>query len=188
MQPYDALIKGWKVIPGWHNSSPTCLMASLWYLLPVHSDLICSSRHWWLIWMWVWMIRWLRVWPPWGWKHSFVEILKYFPFHRFKKGSCQFLVKECAQLSILVNHLEDRACPLNMWLGKLTTLDMTLLGGLGCKTKINYSRKLLNPLCSSRWLVTACVSILGCIHITHLSDGIPLVTWDLLVIYGILVA
>ena len=37
-------------------------------------------------------------------------IMKYFlwsfsPFRRFKKGSCQFLAKECAQ--IFVNHLED---------------------------------------------------------------------------------
>ena len=37
-------------------------------------------------------------------------IMKYYirsfsPFHRFKKGSCQFLVKEGAQ--ILVNRLED---------------------------------------------------------------------------------
>ena len=30
--------------------------------------------------------------------------------------------------TILVNHLEDQACPVNVWLGKLTTLDMTPLG------------------------------------------------------------
>ena len=30
--------------------------------------------------------------------------------------------------TILVNRLEDQACPVNVWLGKLTTLDMTPLG------------------------------------------------------------
>ena len=30
--------------------------------------------------------------------------------------------------TILVNRLEDKACPVNVWLGKLTTLDMTPLG------------------------------------------------------------
>ena len=36
--------------------------------------------------------------------------------------------------TILVNRLEDQACPVNMWLGKLTVLDMIPLGWLGCKT------------------------------------------------------
>ena len=27
--------------------------------------------------------------------------------------------------TILVNHLEDKACPVKVWLGKLTVLDMT---------------------------------------------------------------
>ena len=30
--------------------------------------------------------------------------------------------------TILVNRLEDSACPVNVWLGKLTALDMTPLG------------------------------------------------------------
>ena len=30
--------------------------------------------------------------------------------------------------TILVNRLEDKACPVNVWLGKLTVLDMTPLG------------------------------------------------------------
>ena len=34
--------------------------------------------------------------------------------------------------TILANHLED--CPVKVWLGKLTTLNMTPLGWLGCKT------------------------------------------------------
>ena len=35
---------------------------------------------------------------------------------------------------ILVNHLEDQVCPVNVWLGKLTALNMTPLGWLGRKT------------------------------------------------------
>ena len=34
--------------------------------------------------------------------------------------------------TILANHLED--CPVKVWLGKLTTLNMTPLGWLGYKT------------------------------------------------------
>ena len=30
--------------------------------------------------------------------------------------------------TILVNRIEDKACPVNVWLGKLTALDMTPLG------------------------------------------------------------
>ena len=33
--------------------------------------------------------------------------------------------------TILVNRLEDEACPVNVWLGKLTALDMNPLGWLG---------------------------------------------------------
>ena len=36
--------------------------------------------------------------------------------------------------TILVNHLKDYACPVNVWLGKLTALNMTPLGWLGHKT------------------------------------------------------
>ena len=36
--------------------------------------------------------------------------------------------------AILVNRLEDLACPVNVWLGKLTALDMTPLGWLGRKS------------------------------------------------------
>ena len=35
---------------------------------------------------------------------------------------------------VLVNCLEDYACPGKVWLGKLTMLDMTLMGWLGRKT------------------------------------------------------
>ena len=65
-------------------------------------------------------------------------IMKYFLwsfslFRWFKKGICQFLAKECAQ--ILVNHLEDLRDSLEkVWLGKLTVLNITLMGWLGHKT------------------------------------------------------
>ena len=44
----------------------------------------------------------------------------------FKKGICQFLEKESAQ--VLINCLDDSACPGKVWLGKLTILDMSLVG------------------------------------------------------------
>ena len=44
--------------------------------------------------------------------------------------------------TILVNHLEDWACPVNLWLGKLTALDMIPLGWLGRKTSnLHYQPK-----------------------------------------------
>ena len=48
--------------------------------------------------------------------------------------------------TILVNHLEDYACPVNVWLGKLTKLDMTPLGWLGCKTSTQTNISKLTPL------------------------------------------
>ena len=56
-------------------------------------------------------------------------IMKYFlrpfsPFRWFKKGSWQFLAKECAQYCLT-------ACPVNVWIGKLT---WPHLGWLGRKT------------------------------------------------------
>ena len=59
-------------------------------------------------------------------------IMKYFlwsfsPFCQFKKGSCQFLVKESAR------SLLTKACPVKVWLGKLTALNTTPLGCLVVK-------------------------------------------------------
>ena len=54
------------------------------------------------------------------------------PFCWFKKGSFQFLAKECAQF--LVNRLKDYACPVTVWLDKVTTLDMAPIGWLGRET------------------------------------------------------
>ena len=44
--------------------------------------------------------------------------------------------------TILVNRLEDYACPVNVWLSKLTALDMTPLGWLGCKTSTQTNKRL----------------------------------------------
>ena len=46
----------------------------------------------------------------------------------------QLSVSDKRMCTILVNRLEDWACPLNVWLDKLTALDMSLLGWLGRKT------------------------------------------------------
>ena len=44
----------------------------------------------------------------------------------FQEG--QLSVSGERMCTILVNRLEDYACPVNVWLGKLTGLDMTPLG------------------------------------------------------------
>ena len=43
--------------------------------------------------------------------------------------------------TILVNRLQDYACPVNVWLGKLTALDMTPLGWLSRKTSTQKKKK-----------------------------------------------
>ena len=93
--------------------------------------------------------------PRWDGKIlSWRLIMKYFlrsfsPFRWFKKGSCQLLAKEC---TILVNRLENQACPVKVWLGKLTALDMTPLGLLGHKdlstNKTNSVYIAFHSLCS----------------------------------------
>ena len=67
-----------------------------------------------------------------GRQHSFVEI----DHEIFSTVILSLLLIQEGQLSvfgermctILVNRLEDYACPVNVWLGKLTALDMTPLG------------------------------------------------------------
>ena len=71
-------------------------------------------------------------------------IMKYFlqsfsPLHWFKKGRNQFLVKECAQYWLT-------ACPVNVWLGKLTALDMTPWGWLGRKTLTQTNKSICHLL------------------------------------------
>ena len=59
---------------------------------------------------------------------SWTLIMKYFiRMNAHNTGSCEIMC------TILVNHI-DQACPVNVWLGKLTALDMTSLGWLGRKT------------------------------------------------------
>ena len=75
--------------------------------------------------------------PRRGWQHSFVEI----DHEIFSKVILSLPLIQEGQLSVsgermctvLVNRLEDKACPVNVWLGKLTAL-MTPLGWLGRKT------------------------------------------------------
>ena len=70
--------------------------------------------------------------PRRGRQHSFVEI----DHEIFSMVILSLLLIQEGQLSvsgermctILVNSLEDSACPVNVWLGKLTALDMTPLG------------------------------------------------------------
>ena len=67
-------------------------------------------------------------------------IMKYFLwsfslFRWFKKGSCQFLSKECAQ--VLVKDWEKSVVT-----GKLTALNMTPMGWLGCKTSTQNKQNL----------------------------------------------
>ena len=70
--------------------------------------------------------------PRRGRQHSFVEIdheifstiILSLPL--IQEG--QLSVSGERMCTILVNRLEDKACPVNVWLGKLTALDMTPLG------------------------------------------------------------
>ena len=53
--------------------------------------------------------------------------------------------------TILVNRLEDQACPVNVWLGKLTALDMTPLGWLGRKTSTQTNTDLIYLWYDTYW-------------------------------------
>ena len=70
--------------------------------------------------------------PCQGRQHSFVEIdheifsTVIFSIPLIQEG--QLSVSGERMCTILVNRLEDKACPVNAWLGKLTVLDMTPLG------------------------------------------------------------
>ena len=81
--------------------------------------------------------------PNQGLQHSFVEIDR----EIFSTVILSLPLIQEGQLSVsgerLVNRLEDKACPVNVWLGKLTALDMTPLGWLGRKTSTQTKPKLL---------------------------------------------
>ena len=70
--------------------------------------------------------------PRRGRQHSFVEIdheifsMVILSLPLIQEG--QLSVSGERMCTILVNRLEDYACPVNVWLGKLTVLDMTPLG------------------------------------------------------------
>ena len=86
--------------------------------------------------------------PRRGRQHSFVEIdheifsMVILSLPLIQEG--QLSVSGERMCTILVNHLEDYACPVNVWLGKLTALDMTPLGWLGRKTSTQTNKK-INP-------------------------------------------
>ena len=67
-----------------------------------------------------------------GQQHSFVEIdheifsTVILSLPLIQEGQLSVSVERICTL--LVNRSEDLACPVNVWLGKLTALDMTLLG------------------------------------------------------------
>ena len=69
--------------------------------------------------------------PRRGRQHSFVEIdHEIFSAFILSLGLIQggqLSVSGERMCTILVNRLEDYACPVNLWLGKLTALDMTPL-------------------------------------------------------------
>ena len=103
---------------------------------------LCTSRDRhprWLSWMRVRLvIRRLRDRPckvgnilSWRFDHEiFSTVLLSFPL--IQEG--QFSVPGERVCTILVNRSEDKASPVKLWLGKLTALDMTLLGWMGRKT------------------------------------------------------
>ena len=75
-----------------------------------------------------------RFYPHRGPQHSFVEIdheifsTVILSLPLIQEGTCKLSVSGERMCTILVNRLEDKACPVNVWLGKLTALDMTPLG------------------------------------------------------------
>ena len=70
--------------------------------------------------------------PRRGRQHSFLEIDReifstvILSLPLIQEG--QLSVSGERMCTILVNRLEDKACPVKVWSGKLTTLDMTPLG------------------------------------------------------------
>ena len=73
-----------------------------------------------------------RFYPRRGRQHSFVEIdheifsTVILSLPLIQEG--QLSVSGERMCTILVNRLEDKVCPVNVWLGKLTMLDITPLG------------------------------------------------------------
>ena len=93
------------------------------------ADVKCTLRFiqsWWLSRMRVRLAR-----SPRARHHSFVEIdhvifsMVILSLPLIQEG--QLSASGERMCTILVNRLENKACPVKVWLGKLTTLDMTLI-------------------------------------------------------------
>ena len=104
-----------------------------------HGSVGLKDRPRWLSWMRVRLeTRKSRVRPRRGRQHSFVEIdheifsTVILSLPLIQEG--QLSISGERKCTILVNRLEDKACPVNVWIGKLTALDMTPLSWLGRKT------------------------------------------------------
>ena len=69
-----------------------------------------------------------------------VAILKILQSFSLTKELIDLSVSGERMCTILVNRLEDLACPVNVWLGKLAALDMTPLGWLGRKTSTQTNK------------------------------------------------
>ena len=102
------------------------------------------------------MSAWLvirRLWGPplLGWQHSFVKIdheifsMVILSLLLIQEG--QLSVSDKRMCTILVNCLEDKACPVIVWLGYLNVLIMTPMGWLGCKTSSNKQISLVSVKC-----------------------------------------
>ena len=119
------------------NINPFCWKKYL--TLSYGDNWINRCRPLWLRWMRIrLLVRRLRVRPPpgrnivsWRFDHEiFSTVILCLPPIQV----VQLSVSGERMCTVLVNHLEDEACPVNVWLGKLTALDKTPLGWLGRKT------------------------------------------------------
>ena len=83
----------------------------------------------------------------------------------------QLSVSSERMCTLLVNRLEDQACPVNVWLGKLTALDMTTLGWLGRKTSTQTNKHILTHQGSN-------YSIFWKILLTHKDSSSYSIYWN----------
>ena len=112
--------------------------------------------------------------PRRGRQHSVVEI----DHEIFSTVILSLLLIQEGQLSvsgermctILVNFLEDLACPVNVWLGKLTALVMTPLGWLGSKTSTQTNKSTM-LCCIKTWntLDLKCLKLTAAGYTTNLN-------------------
>ena len=94
--------------------------------------------------------------PRRGRQHSFVEIdheifsTVILSLPLIQEG--QLSVSGERMCTILVNRIEDYACPVNVWLGKLTALDMTPL--VDWAVKPQHKQTSFSNVVLFRWLLT----------------------------------